>query len=263
VSPDTRILLVPPSPRRSSPATRPTAASACSASTPSPTCARRVGAGAADRLQTRDGACLAACSASAGPRRRQSSPRWGPAAQPNTSTPSPPLAVRAFTGKGLMKSDGQSRFRTLDGKPLYHFMGTSTFSGEGAVRGRGSVVHRESCPQGPPAARAAAARWVSCALGLPPDALSFCTKLPCPVMSPARLLSGLSGLPPYPAKTVTYALCLALPTHTHTLPPTPTPIPPAHPTHPRSRRVHGGARGVGGQDPQGGPPGQGLPAGLR
>lgn len=37
--------------------------------------------------------------------------------------------VRAFTGKGVMKSDGQPRFHTLDGKPLYHFMGTSTFSG--------------------------------------------------------------------------------------------------------------------------------------
>ncbi|KAI7836929.1 hypothetical protein COHA_009261 [Chlorella ohadii] len=37
-------------------------------------------------------------------------------------------SVRAFTGKGVMKSDGQPRFHTLDGKPLYHFMGTSTFS---------------------------------------------------------------------------------------------------------------------------------------
>ncbi|KAL4421563.1 hypothetical protein ABPG75_010854 [Micractinium tetrahymenae] len=37
-------------------------------------------------------------------------------------------SVRAFTGKGVMKADEQPRFRTLDGKPLYHFMGTSTFS---------------------------------------------------------------------------------------------------------------------------------------
>ena len=39
--------------------------------------------------------------------------------------------VRAFTGKGVMKSDGGTRFSTVvDGKriPLYHFMGTSCFS---------------------------------------------------------------------------------------------------------------------------------------
>eukprot|EP00192_Tetraselmis_astigmatica_P011508 CAMPEP_0117669494 /NCGR_PEP_ID=MMETSP0804-20121206/12165_1 /TAXON_ID=1074897 /ORGANISM="Tetraselmis astigmatica, Strain CCMP880" /LENGTH=380 /DNA_ID=CAMNT_0005477561 /DNA_START=84 /DNA_END=1226 /DNA_ORIENTATION=+ len=37
------------------------------------------------------------------------------------------VAVRAFTGKGIMKSDSQPRFK-CDGKPIYHFMGTSTFS---------------------------------------------------------------------------------------------------------------------------------------
>ncbi|PSC68961.1 Alcohol dehydrogenase class-3 [Micractinium conductrix] len=37
-------------------------------------------------------------------------------------------SVRAFTGKGVMRADEQPRFHTLDGKPLYHFMGTSTFS---------------------------------------------------------------------------------------------------------------------------------------
>ena len=36
-------------------------------------------------------------------------------------------AVRAYTGNGVMKNDGQSRF-TYEGKPIYHFMGTSTFS---------------------------------------------------------------------------------------------------------------------------------------
>ena len=39
--------------------------------------------------------------------------------------------VRAFTGKGVMKSDGGTRFSTIvDGErvPLYHFMGTSCFS---------------------------------------------------------------------------------------------------------------------------------------
>ncbi|KAL4855154.1 Alcohol dehydrogenase class-3 [Chlorella vulgaris] len=37
-------------------------------------------------------------------------------------------SVRSFTGKGVMKADEKPRFHTLDGKPLYHFMGTSTFS---------------------------------------------------------------------------------------------------------------------------------------
>ncbi len=40
--------------------------------------------------------------------------------------------VRNFTGKGLMKADGKVRFHH-QGKPIYHFMGTSTFSGEHAV----------------------------------------------------------------------------------------------------------------------------------
>jgi len=45
-------------------------------------------------------------------------------------------SVRAFTGKGIMAGDGKSRF-TYDGKPLYHFMGTSSFSEYG-------VLHKES-----------------------------------------------------------------------------------------------------------------------
>lgn len=36
-------------------------------------------------------------------------------------------AVRAWTGKGVMKADNSSRF-TYKGQPVYHFMGTSTFS---------------------------------------------------------------------------------------------------------------------------------------
>mmetsp|Transcript_40088 Transcript_40088/g.55703 ORF Transcript_40088/g.55703 Transcript_40088/m.55703 type:complete len:382 (-) Transcript_40088:185-1330(-) len=36
-------------------------------------------------------------------------------------------AVRAWTGKGIMKADEKSRF-SCDGKVIYHFMGTSTFS---------------------------------------------------------------------------------------------------------------------------------------
>lgn len=44
------------------------------------------------------------------------------------------VSVRAYTGKGVMKNDGKSRF-TLDGKPIYHFMGTSTFSEYTVVHG--------------------------------------------------------------------------------------------------------------------------------
>lgn len=46
------------------------------------------------------------------------------------------ISVRAFTGKGVMKSDGKPRFHK-DGKPIYHFMGTSTFS-------EYTVVHEQS-----------------------------------------------------------------------------------------------------------------------
>eukprot|EP00873_Tetraselmis_striata_P013042 jgi/Tetstr1/433306/TSEL_022593.t1 len=46
------------------------------------------------------------------------------------------VSVRAFTGKGIMKADSQPRFK-CDGKPIYHFMGTSTFS-------EYTVVHEQS-----------------------------------------------------------------------------------------------------------------------
>jgi len=46
------------------------------------------------------------------------------------------VSVRAFTGKGVMKSDSKPRF-TVDGKPVFHFMGTSTFS-------QYTVVHEQS-----------------------------------------------------------------------------------------------------------------------
>jgi len=36
-------------------------------------------------------------------------------------------SVRSFTGKGVMSGDGCSRF-SYEGKPIYHFMGTSSFS---------------------------------------------------------------------------------------------------------------------------------------
>jgi len=45
-------------------------------------------------------------------------------------------SVRNFTGKGVMAGDGKPRF-TYEGKPIYHFMGTSSFSEYG-------VVHKES-----------------------------------------------------------------------------------------------------------------------
>jgi len=45
-------------------------------------------------------------------------------------------SVRQFTGKGVMAGDGKPRF-TYEGKPLYHFMGTSSFSEFG-------VVHKQS-----------------------------------------------------------------------------------------------------------------------
>eukprot|EP00440_Ansanella_granifera_P065033 gb/GFBE01070515.1/.p1 GENE.gb/GFBE01070515.1/~~gb/GFBE01070515.1/.p1 ORF type:complete len:795 (+),score=112.18 gb/GFBE01070515.1/:1-2385(+) len=45
-------------------------------------------------------------------------------------------SVRAFTGTGVMAADGKPRF-TYNGEPIYHFMGTSSFS-------EYSVVHAES-----------------------------------------------------------------------------------------------------------------------
>lgn len=46
-------------------------------------------------------------------------------------------SVRQWTGKGVMKADGKSRF-TCDGQPIFHFMGTSTFA-------EYTVVHEVSC----------------------------------------------------------------------------------------------------------------------
>ncbi len=48
------------------------------------------------------------------------------------------VSVRAHTGKGVMRHDGGVRFHTVEGdKPIYHFMGTSTFS-------EYTVLHEES-----------------------------------------------------------------------------------------------------------------------
>uniref|UniRef100_A0A6V3RKY2 Uncharacterized protein n=1 Tax=Lotharella globosa TaxID=91324 RepID=A0A6V3RKY2_9EUKA len=46
--------------------------------------------------------------------------------------------IRPFTGQGVMASDEGSRFTSLDGTPLWHYMGTSTFS-------QYTVLHQESC----------------------------------------------------------------------------------------------------------------------
>lgn len=52
--------------------------------------------------------------------------------------------VRVATGVGVMLSDRQSRF-SINGKPIYHFMGTSTFS-------QYTVVHDVSVAKIDPAA---------------------------------------------------------------------------------------------------------------
>ena len=55
------------------------------------------------------------------------------------------VAVRAFTGKGIMKNDSQPRFTLKsDGTPVYHFMGTSTFSEYTVLHGV-SVAKVRSC----------------------------------------------------------------------------------------------------------------------
>lgn len=46
-------------------------------------------------------------------------------------------AVRGWTGRGVMKADDKPRF-TYKGKPIFHFMGTSTFS-------EYTVLHEVSC----------------------------------------------------------------------------------------------------------------------
>lgn len=50
-------------------------------------------------------------------------------------------SVRAFTGRGVMRADDKPRF-TYNGQPIYHFMGTSTFS-------EYSVLHQESLAKVP------------------------------------------------------------------------------------------------------------------
>ena len=55
------------------------------------------------------------------------------------------VSVRAYTGKGVMKADGKPRFTSKDGRPIFHFMGTSTFS-------EYTVVHEQSVAKVDPSA---------------------------------------------------------------------------------------------------------------
>merc|ERR1712151_106705 len=54
-------------------------------------------------------------------------------------------SVRAFTGKGVMAGDGKPRF-THEGKPIYHFMGTSSFSEFGVVHAQSIAKVRRDAP---------------------------------------------------------------------------------------------------------------------
>jgi len=54
-------------------------------------------------------------------------------------------SVRAFTGKGVMAGDGKPRF-THEGKPIYHFMGTSSFSEYGVVHMQSIAKIRRDAP---------------------------------------------------------------------------------------------------------------------
>ncbi len=53
--------------------------------------------------------------------------------------------IRATQGKGVMP-DGTSRFSTLDGKPIYHFMGCSTFAEYTVVAEISCAVVSEKAP---------------------------------------------------------------------------------------------------------------------
>merc|ERR1712232_1285707 len=54
-------------------------------------------------------------------------------------------SVRAFTGKGVMAGDGKPRF-TYEGKPIYHFMGTSSFSEYGVLHEQSLAKVRRDAP---------------------------------------------------------------------------------------------------------------------
>jgi S-(hydroxymethyl)glutathione dehydrogenase/alcohol dehydrogenase len=54
-------------------------------------------------------------------------------------------SVRAYTGKGVMAGDGKPRF-TYEGKPIYHFMGTSSFSEYGVLHAQSLAKVRRDAP---------------------------------------------------------------------------------------------------------------------
>jgi len=54
-------------------------------------------------------------------------------------------SVRAFTGKGVMAGNGQPRF-SYEGKPIYHFMGTSSFSEYGVLHAQSLAKVRKDAP---------------------------------------------------------------------------------------------------------------------
>jgi len=54
-------------------------------------------------------------------------------------------SVRAFTGKGVMAGDGKPRF-TYEGKPIYHFMGTSSFAEYSVLHAQSLAKIRKDAP---------------------------------------------------------------------------------------------------------------------
>merc|ERR1719174_2800814 len=54
-------------------------------------------------------------------------------------------SVRAFTGKGIMAGDGKPRF-TYEGKPIYHFMGTSSFAEYSVLHSQSLAKVRQDAP---------------------------------------------------------------------------------------------------------------------
>lgn len=54
-------------------------------------------------------------------------------------------SVRNFTGKGVMANDGKPRY-TYEGKPIYHFMGTSSFVEYGVLHAESLAKIRQDAP---------------------------------------------------------------------------------------------------------------------
>jgi S-(hydroxymethyl)glutathione dehydrogenase/alcohol dehydrogenase len=54
-------------------------------------------------------------------------------------------SVRQFTGSGVMAGDGKPRF-SYEGKPIYHFMGTSSFSEYGVLHAQSLAKVRRDVP---------------------------------------------------------------------------------------------------------------------